>query len=156
MGDLMQGELKSKIQGVRIIELKQIADERGTLLHMVRSGSPFFTNFGEIYFSEVYPGIIKAWKRHRLMTQHFAVPIGRIHIVIYDDRLGYSSKGNIEELVLGRPDRYLLLQVPPLLWYGFKGIAETPSILANCADMPHNPEESEQKDLWDNYIPYKW
>ena len=49
------------IEGVRITPLRQIPDERGTVMHMLRADAPHFEGFGEIYFSWVYPGAIKAW-----------------------------------------------------------------------------------------------
>jgi len=153
---MIQDELISKINGVRIFNLKQIHDGRGVVLHMLRSDAGHFDRFGEIYFSEVLPGKVKAWKRHRLMTQNFTVPVGRIRIVIFDDHFNSPSKGVHEELILGRPDNYYLLRIPPLLWYGFQGIAETPSLLANCSDICHDPHESEARDFSDSYFPNLW
>ena len=47
------------IEGIKITLLKQIEDERGKVMHMLRNDSKNFTNFGEIYFSTV-PGIFSA------------------------------------------------------------------------------------------------
>lgn len=148
--------LDSPIEGVTLSELRQIGDERGTLLHMLRSDAPEFTRFGECYFSEVLPGAIKAWKRHRAQTQNLAVPAGRIRIVIYDDREGSATRGQMQALELGRPDAYLRLRIPPGLWYGFSCISPTPALLANCADLPHDPAEGEQCPADDPTIPYRW
>jgi len=147
---------KTPIEGVIIVPLKQIADERGTVLHMLRADSPVFDRFGEVYFSEVNYQMVKAWKRHQRMTQNFAVPTGNIKLVIYDDRNDSPTRGNIEQLIIGRPDNYVLVRIPPGLWYGFQGLNEQPSLIANCADMPHDPEESEQKPTDDPSIPFTW
>ena len=144
------------IEGIHLFELKQILDERGSVFHMLRNDDSVFMNFGEIYFSEVVPGAVKAWKYHRMQTQNLAVPIGQIRVVIYDDRKTSSTRGNIQVLELGRPDSYLRLTIPPGLWYGFACIGETPALLANCADMPHDPSESERKSESDPSIPYNW
>ena len=144
------------IEGVTITELREIADERGAVLHMVRSDLPEFTRFGECYFSEIVPGAVKAWKRHRVQTQNFAVPVGRIRLVIYDDRDSSATHGQLQELQLGRPDAYIRLRVPPGLWYGFTCIGERPALLVNCTDLPHDPTESERRPLDDSAIPYKW
>ncbi|BCB96306.1 dTDP-4-dehydrorhamnose 3,5-epimerase [Dissulfurispira thermophila] len=143
------------IDGVVIQPLKQIIDERGKVMHMIRSDSPLFTKFGEIYFSIVNPGAVKAWKRHLRMTQHFAVPVGKIKLVIYDDRLNSVSRKKIEILEIGE-DNYHLVRIPPLLWYGFKGISKEFALVANCTDMPHEPVESEHIDPYDKKIPYNW
>ena len=80
------------INDVLISPLKQFSDERGSVLQMLRCDAPEFIQFGECYFSEILPGAIKAWKRHRAQTQNLAVPVGRIRIVIFDDRQTSSSR----------------------------------------------------------------
>src|SRR5262249_30512202 len=55
----------SEIEGVRVVPLARIPDERGTVLHMLKASDPHFLRFGEIYFSMVYPGIVKGWHRHQ-------------------------------------------------------------------------------------------
>ena len=152
----MEKIFSSNIDGVLIEPLKQIVDERGAVLHMLRRDSDLYTRFGEIYFSVVNPGVIKAWKQHTLMTQHFAVPYGKIRIVLFDDRPSSPSKGILEEHILGRPDNYSLFRIPPLLWYGFMGISNGPSIVANFTDMPHDPQESKNARFDDPDIPFDW
>jgi dTDP-4-dehydrorhamnose 3,5-epimerase len=143
-----------RINGVVITELRQISDERGAVLHMLRCDAPEFTRFGECYFSEVAPGAVKAWKRHRAQTQNIAVPVGRIRMVIYDDRPGAATRGQLHVIELGRPDAYMRLRIPPGLWYGFACISAAPALLANCADLPHDPTDSEVRPVNDPAIPY--
>ncbi len=145
-----------QIEGVIVQPLKQIVDERGTVLHMLRKDSPLFMGFGEIYFSEVKFDVVKAWKRHKKMTQHFAVPYGKILLVIYDSREGSKTFGKINKYLLGRPDNYNLLRIPPQVYYGFKSLNDTVSLIANCADIPHSPDETEKIDINNNIIPYQW
>ena len=153
----MKEELSSEIiKDVVLTELKQFSDERGTLLHMLRNDDPTFTTFGECYFSEVFPGAVKAWKLHREQTQHFSVPVGRIKLVIYDNRKDSISNGNVQLIHLGRPDSYFRIMIPPGLWYGFTCISKMPALLVNCADIPHNLQESEVRMIDDVSIPYKW
>ena len=146
----------TEIDGVTITELGQISDERGAVLHMMRNDSPEFERFGECYFSEVMPGAVKAWKRHRIQTQNLAAPVGHIRLVIYDDRENSSTRGNLQIVKLGRPDAYVRLRIPPGLWYGFSCIGSKPALLANCADLPHDPAESEIRNEDDPVIPYLW
>lgn len=156
MGQRMNSFKKSRIDDLVIEPLKQIEDQRGAVLHMLRCDSPLFTEFGEIYFSVVYPGVVKAWKRHHKMTQHFTVPVGCIRLVIFDDRKNSSGRGKVEVLQLGRPDHYNLVRMPPLVWYGFQGTDKQPSLIANCTNIPHDPEEVEVIPEDDATIPYKW
>ena len=90
------------------------------------------------------------------MTQRLAVPLGRMRLVVFDDRLDSPSKGQLEEIILGPPDRYYLICIPPMIWYGFKGIFDMPTLLANCSDMPHDPNELEHLPVSNDYIPYRW
>lgn len=143
------------INGVKITPLKQILDERGKVMHMLKSDAEAFHGFGEIYFSCVYPGAIKGWHIHKRMTLNYAVPHGNIKFVLYDDRAGSPTKGQLQELFLG-PDNYLLVTVPPLVWNGFKGIGTEMAIVANCASIPHDPEEMSRLDPFDESIPYNW
>ncbi|MBI4833574.1 MAG: dTDP-4-dehydrorhamnose 3,5-epimerase family protein [Planctomycetes bacterium] len=143
------------IDGVKITPLKQIADERGKVMHMLRCDDKWFWQFGEIYFSCVYPGVIKAWHIHKKMTLNYAVPRGCIKLVIFDDRIDSPTKGEIQEIVMGQ-DNYCLAIIPPLVWNGFKGIGEEMAIVANCSTIPHDPSEIERLDPFDPKIPYDW
>lgn len=144
------------IDGVQLLELKVIPAEGGPVLRMLRPDSPLFAGFGELYFSEVEPGAVKAWKQHARQTQHFAVPVGRLKVVLYDDREGSPTRGALREVLLGRPDRYRLLRIPPLLWYGFTALGTVPALICNCADIPHDPAESTRRAPEDPSIPYTW
>jgi len=143
------------IDGVIINSLKQIPDERGKVMHMLRDDSEGFVGFGEIYFSCVFPGAIKGWHIHKKMTLNYAVPQGAIKFVLYDDRLESPTKGEVQEFFLG-PENYYLVTVPPMIWTGFKGIGTATAIVANCASIAHDPDEIDRRDPFDPYIPYDW
>ncbi len=143
------------IEDVIIKSLRQILDERGKVMHMIRSDDLDFLRFGEISFSVVYPGVIKGWHIHKKMTLNYAVPFGTIKLVLYDDRHSSKTCGELQEIFLG-PENYCLVQIPPFVWNGFKCVGTTPSIVANCSTIPHDPNEIERKNPDDPNIPYKW
>lgn len=143
------------IDGVVITPLRQFFDERGKVMHMLREDSPVFSRFGEIYFSCTYPGAIKAWHLHKQMTLNYAVIHGSIKCVLFDDRPDSKTRGCVEEYFLS-PENYCLITVPPLVWNGWKGIGNEVSIVANCATIPHDPNEIERKSASDPSIPYDW
>src|SRR3990170_324964 len=128
------------IKGVKITHLKIIPDERGMILKMLRSDDPHFERFGEIYFSLVYPGVVKGWHIHKKMTLNYAVVVGSIKLVLYDDRKNSSTKGGVQEIFLGR-ENCCMVTIPPKIWNGFKCIGVEPAIVANCSDIPHDPNE---------------
>ena len=148
--------LEASIDGVLISRLGQIIDQRGAVLHHIRNDAPEFTTFGECYFSEMIPGAVKAWKRHREQTQHLAVPIGRVRFVIYDDRASSPTLGELQIVELGRPDDYNRLRIPNGLWYGFTCLSTQNALIANCADRPHDPTDAELRPENDPGIPHRW
>jgi dTDP-4-dehydrorhamnose 3,5-epimerase len=143
------------IQGVSVTPLRRIVDERGSIMHMLRADAPHFQRFGEIYFSAVHPGVIKAWHIHKEMTLNYAVVVGTIKLVLYDDRDASASRGELMELFLGEQN-YCLVTVPAMVWNGFKGCGTVTSIVANCATLPHDPAEIEREDPFTPRIPYDW
>ena len=143
------------IEGVKITPLKQFFDERGKVMHMMKNNSPQFKKFGEIYFSCTNPNAIKAWHLHKKMTLNYAVVFGSIKCVLYDDRADSPTKGKIEEYFMS-PEDYFLLTVPPLIWNGWKSIGNNISIVANCSDIPHDPNEIERKSIKNSDINYDW
>ena len=143
------------IDGVILSPLRQIFDERGKVMHMLREDSDLFSRFGEIYFSCTYPGAIKAWHLHKQMTLNYAVIYGEIKCVLYDDRPNSPTRGHVNEFFLS-PENYSLLTVPPQIWNGWKGLGTKTSIVANCASIPHDPNEIERKSAFDKTIPYNW
>ncbi|HZN15967.1 MAG TPA: dTDP-4-dehydrorhamnose 3,5-epimerase family protein [Acidimicrobiales bacterium] len=145
----------AEIDGVTVTPLRRIADERGAVFHMLREDSPGFERFGEIYFSTVYPNAIKAWHLHQEMTLNYAVPVGMIKLVCYDDRDGSSTRGNLLELFVGELN-YALVTIPPLVWNGFKGIGDRPALVANCSTVPHSPDEIVRMDPFSTDIGYDW
>ena len=143
------------IEGISVIPLRTIPDERGKIMHMLRADEPHFEKFGEIYFSVVHPGVIKGWHLHKEMTLNYAVISGMIKLVLYDPREDSPTRGEIQELFVGE-DNYVLVKIPPGIYNGFKGIGTKPAIVANCATIPHRPDEMKRADPFASDIPYDW
>lgn len=143
------------IDGLTTRPLRRIPDERGAVFHMLRNDADHFEAFGEIYFSTVYPGVVKGWHLHREMTLNYAVPIGMVKLVCYDNREGSPTRGNCVELHIGELN-YQLVTIPPKVWNGFKGEGVAPALVANCSTIPHTPDEIERLDPFENDIPYDW
>jgi len=143
------------IEGVKIIPLKQISDERGKIMHMLKATDPHYVQFGEIYFSCAWPGVVKGWHVHKRMTVNNAVLVGRAKLVLYDGRPESPTRGEVMELFIGE-DNYCLVQIPPGITNGYKAYGDKMVILANCATEPHDPQEITYIDPVDNDIPYDW
>ena len=143
------------IHDIKITPLKIIPNEKGKVMHMLRKDSPVFSQFGEIYFSCAWPGVVKGWHAHKSMTVNNAVIVGHAKLVLYDIREGSPSRGELMEIFLGE-DNYVLVQIPPGIMNGYKAFGTDLVIMANCATEPHDPNEISYIDPHNNDIPYDW
>ena len=143
------------IEGVQVIPLRRIPDERGCVSHMLKRTDPHFREFGEIYFSSIYPGVIKGWHLHERMTLNYACIAGEIKLVLYDEREGSKTRGEVQVIYLGQRN-YALAVVPPGVWNGFMNVGTDEAVVANCATIPHDPAEIRRMDPHGSPIPYDW
>lgn len=143
------------IDGVKVVRKRCIADERGKIMHMLKATDEEFIQFGEIYFSCGYPGVVKAWHIHKEMTLNNCCIVGMIKLVMYDGRPDSPTRGNVMECFIGE-DNYCLVQIPFGITNGYKAYGNRLAIMANCATMPHEKNELIYIDPFDNDIPYDW
>ncbi len=144
------------IDGVVIKPLRRIPDERGTIMKMQESCDPEFKGFGEVYFSTVYPGVVKGWHIHEDTWLNYCVVHGMIKLVLFDDREGSATRGEVQEIFMG-DDNYSLVQIPPRVWNGFKNIGESEAILCDLTDRTHAEDVIDRLDPHDNdVIAYDW
>ncbi|MBI2472634.1 MAG: dTDP-4-dehydrorhamnose 3,5-epimerase family protein [Planctomycetes bacterium] len=145
------------IDGVKIKKLKYIPDERGRLMEILRKDDELFINFGQVYLTTAYPGVVKAWHYHKIQTDYFAVIHGMMKIVLYDSRKDSPTFGQINEFIAGTYNP-ILIQIPPMVTHGFKCISEHEAIVINCPTEAYNyntPDEY-RMDPHSAEIPYSW
>lgn len=130
----------SQIMDVKIVPKRIIADERGSIMHMLKRTDPEFSKFGEVYFSTAYPQVIKGWHLHTKQTQNYVVVSGMIKLVLLDKREQSPTYGILEEHFVG-DQKYALVQIPPGVANGYKVIGVKPAIICNCSDLEHEPNE---------------
>ena len=133
------------MDGVILTPLKKITHSKGDILHAMKKSEKEFSGFGEAYFSSVYRGKIKGWKKHSKMTLNIIVVKGEIEFVVYDNKNFFSvnlSKNNFQRLT-----------IEPGLWLAFRGLSSD-NMLLNLANIEHDPKESENKDITN--FPYDW
>jgi dTDP-4-dehydrorhamnose 3,5-epimerase len=140
---MSQKDVKNvNLDDVVVTSLNRIPTVGGDVLHALKLSDNGFIGFGEVYFSWINNGAIKAWKCHQLMTLNLVVPIGEVHFVFHL----LDQKGDFRVEVIGE-NRYVRLTVPPGIWFGFQGIASGSSLLVNVADMEHKPDEVIRKSV---------
>ena len=141
------------LSGMIQTPLKIISSIKGDVFQALKVGDPGFSGFGDVYFSTVKLHSIKAWKRHRHMTLNLIVPVGSVLFGFVDERYDLSTAGDQFSIILSQ-EPYFRLTVPPGIWFGFKGLDAGLNLVANVANMPHDPEEVERKAL--NEIQFDW
>jgi dTDP-4-dehydrorhamnose 3,5-epimerase len=148
---------KPIIDGVIVKKLKVIPDERGYLMEMVRSDDEFFRKFGQVYLSVAYPGVVKGWHYHKDQTDHFTVVKGMLKVVLYDQREGSPTRGQINEFFIGEKNPILIV-IPPMVVHGVKGLGNEPGFLVNVPDKVYNYESPDEYriDPHGDEIPYDW
>ena len=143
------------ISGVIITPLRIITDNRGSVMHMLRSDSPVFKSFGEIYFSTINFNSIKAWHLHKEATLNYACVYGEVKLTLYDNRKNSKTSGMYQEIILSK-NNYNLITIPPNIWNGFKGLHKDHSIIANCLNLPHNEKEMVREEHNSKKFSYNW
>lgn len=145
------------IDGVRTKNLVCHPDERGRLWEILRSDDEIFEQFGQVYVTTAFPGIVKAWHAHRLQTDFFTVLSGRAKFVLYDMREGSRTRGELQEFVLGR-DKLQLVTIPPGVYHGFMCLGTEEVMALNCPTRPYNSHTPDELRLPpdSDQIPYHW
>ena len=123
----------------------------GNVMHAMKETSAGYAGFGEVYFSQVDEGDIKAWKRLKSMTLNLIVPVGEIKFVLFDDR--DESNTRFQEVIISR-ENYCRLTVPPMVWMGFQGLSNDGSMLLNIANIEHDPGEVDRLEI--DKMNYNW
>ena len=139
------------IKDVLITPLDIIDTPGGNVMHVMKETGVGYLSFGEAYFSQVNKGAIKAWKRHRKMTLNLVVPVGEIKFVLFDDR---DISNTIFQEVMISKNNYCRLTIPPMVWVGFQDFANDGSMLLNIANIEHDPDEVDRKEI--EKINYNW
>ena len=139
------------IKDVLITKLDAIDTPGGSVMHAMKESSIGYSGFGEAYFSQVDKGAVKAWKRHKKMTLNLIVPVGEVRFVLFDDREILSAQ--FQEIIISK-NNYCRLTVPPMIWMGFQGLSDGDSMLLNIADIEHDPNEVDRKEI--EKINYNW
>jgi dTDP-4-dehydrorhamnose 3,5-epimerase len=145
------------IDGAKVKKLRTIPDERGRLMEVLRADDPEFIKFGQVYVTTAYPGVTKAWHYHKKQTDNFCCIKGMMKVVLYDDREGSPTMGQVNEFFMGEHNE-IMLQIPPFVWHGFKCISDTEAMVMNCSTEPYNAASPDEfrKPAHESDIPYDW
>jgi len=156
----LQTLLDAGINEIMIVSGKGHA---GHFLELLGSGSDWgvrFTyeiQFGQVYLSTAYPGVVKGWHYHKKQTDNFTCVHGMMKVALYDARDGSSICKNLMELFIGEKNP-VLVSVPPGVYHGFKGIGTQTAFFVSIPTLPYNYDEPDEYRLPPDTdeIPYDW
>lgn len=143
------------IEGVIIKKLDKIPDDRGTILKMQECTDKEFKGFGEMYFSTIYPNVVKGWHLHKEAVLNYAVIKGMIKLVLFDPRENSGTTNELMEIYLGT-DNYCLVQIPADVWNGFTTIGDEYAIVADLITVDHKKDKMLRMDPDNSFINYDW
>lgn len=144
------------IEGVKTKMLRLIPDERGWLMEVLRNDEELFQKFGQVYVSATYPGVVKAWHYHKHQIDNFACITGMVKLVLVDTRKGSTTEGAVNEFFLGS-QRPMLVQVPNLVYHGWKCISTEASAVVNVpTELYHYDDPDEFRLEPHGTLRYDW
>lgn len=145
------------IEGVVIKKLTRHVDERGYVMEILRADEGVFEKFGQAYLSACFAGVVKAWHRHRVQSDHFCCLVGNLKIGLYDDRPNSSTVGQAQTIVIGELNP-TLVRIPPLVWHGFMALNNQTAMVLNIPTEVYNYEQPDEqrRDPFDPEIPFVW
>ncbi len=145
------------IEGVKVKNLRLIPDERGRLMEILRADDEMFSEFGQVYMTTAFPGVIKAWHYHKKQTDNFTCVRGLMRLGLYDPRKDSPTYGEVQEFILGI-DKPALVQIPPEVYHGFKCVSDEEAVVINTVTIPYDSNDPDEYrvDPFDNDIPFDW
>jgi dTDP-4-dehydrorhamnose 3,5-epimerase len=142
------------LPGVSVRDVNRRIDERGFFAEIVRNDWKDFLHddsLAQANLSLSYPGMIRAWHRHRRgQVDYLIVLQGTMKICAYDDEERSSTRGQLDEIVASE-ERLQVVRVPGLYWHGTKTLGIKPSLTLYFVSRLYderNPDE--ERRAWND------
>ncbi len=145
------------IKHVQVKKLKLIPDDRGRLMEILRSDEKMFQNFGQVYMTTAYPGIVKAWHYHKKQDDFFTCISGTMQLALYDAREGSTTHKEVNGFIINL-ENPILVRIPKGVYHGFKCVGNKEAVVINVPTLAYNHTEPDEYrvDAFTNDIPYDW
>jgi len=146
-----------RIDGVVVKPLRVIPDDRGRLMEILRCDDELFSDFGQVYMTSTYSGVVKAWHMHKEQTDHMCAISGMFRLALFDDREASPTRGCLQEVFMGE-HKPVLVCIPPGIYHGWLCLSENEGLVVNVPDRPYDYENPDEFRLpFDtDQIPYDW
>ena len=128
----------------KVVDLDEIKTQFSTIIKILDNKKPNFFGINEIYSTTIKKNVIRAWKKHTLMTCNIFLIKGSMKFIFSDNNF------KIFEEVIIKESKKNILMIKPNIWFGFKGIEEENTII-NFSNILHDETEVVKKLYDENY-----
>ena len=146
------------IDGVQVREVRNVVTHNGVTTELFRRDWGIVDyEIPQIIHVALRGNAVSAWHMHRRKTDHLFVVGGHLKVVLYDDRGGSPTHGQLDVFNLS-PMRPQLLVVPPSVWHGVQNLSTDVSAFVNFFDREYDyddPDDWRLKPDTDE-IPYRF
>jgi dTDP-4-dehydrorhamnose 3,5-epimerase len=98
----------------------------------------------------------KAWHFHKKQVDNFVCVAGMVKLVLVDTRDDSRTKGAVNEFFIGSQNP-MLVQVPNLVYHGWKCISTELALVVNVPSEPYDRESPDEYRLDPHgTLPYDW
>lgn len=110
-----------------------------------------------VYQVVATPGSIRAWIVHRKQSDRLFFSLGRLKLVLFDDRDGSPTRGRLEELFFGERRR-ALVAIPPGVFHAVQNVGTTDALYINLPTriFDHADPDKHRLPLDSDRIPYRF
>ena len=137
----------SHLNLISLRKIKITSNINGNIQKILNKNDEEFKGFGEIYTSVVKKNTVKAWKYHIKMTLNLTVISGQTKFVFFD------GEKDFKVIKLSSNNPYILT-VPPKIWYGFKSLNNSDSLILSFTNFVFDENEIIRRN--EDEIEFNW
>jgi len=131
-----------------LLKIDTYQDDRGWSFMNIAQN---FSNFGQMNFSHIHPGAIKAWHKHTYQTDLWFVVQGDLKIgIVYE-----GSDLKFWSTVIGEHKPGILI-IPPNFWHGCVVNTSYPAGLVYLTDKTYNLTNPDEQRKPFDYFDFDW
>jgi dTDP-4-dehydrorhamnose 3,5-epimerase len=131
------------------VPARHFADDRGWSLMNLLQG--VMSPLGQVNYSVMYPGVVKAWHRHHKQTDFWLVLHGHLKMGIHRESDGKTW------LAVAGEKRPGVLIIPPPLWHGGATVGSEPAGLLYYVTHAYDPKApDEDRRPFDSLTDFPW
>lgn len=109
------------------------------------------SDHGQVNYSVMYPGVVKAWHRHHKQTDFWMALHGHLKLGVHNEKSGQSWVKVLGEKAPG------IAIVPPTLWHGAATVGNENAGLLYYVTHQYDPlQPDEDRRDWDSVEGFPW